>query len=1099
MRKLLLLALLGWPLWGQAPTITNIACSARDRAATISWTTSIANSSAARLYYDYDTVSLDRRTRQINALSSNSGYRSFNIYDLNPSDTVYFDPQSSDTAKTTWSSTTCSGTCTNCSSSDQSVFADSSGCNCGGAGEYPNFTTAAEDSDPTPAAPTSSAVTTPPTIDGSTFTVDGTCSDWATQYAAAVSEADTGVNSEIVIPQGVTCSISGSTGIPLTAIDNGGTVTIRTGGDQTILPPAGQQTDPSYLPFLGVLTWSSYPFPSSSYHEFIRPSEAGARGWYFSNVAIGPPALSGLSPTDITITGINTTTNTITASSSISGIVNGQTIFVDLTGTGVRGGQGIMQICNISGATFQLTTGVTGVTSASSGCGTVVDLVGTYGSGGTARRFVALPIAAHTSSNGNHALTITSHGLVNYIDMPVTSGTGQTITVSGTPSEYNISSNHVVHVQGTSGANCDGLWYATVSGSTLTLLRSGQTADCGSVSTGTVHAHRAMSVFRTSSDTIGNALPRAFNVEVVDANTLELLETSAVAGVTGGYLFWDLERTPGIFGGRLISDGTQAGMSEITFDRVIVNSCFPWRGGIGGGFSFEATTDSALINSYVKVCDYRRDNPVGVTGSLADCPGNTCEAIHGDFQANIVAGISQNDGLIIRNNYFAPQPFILDDTDWSGSAQDEVWVSDLQIEQNYLWNPDWSIQGTSSYRNHFMRRSFQIEHKSLGPRSEHIGNFFRGWLSNFNLSEPAIEFSVNGSKTAFCNGPSDALIQYNIFWKGSGAALQMPWDNTSNGAETLRCLTQNITFSNNLGIEGDSPTYNGSGGLGGFVSVTSGVVDFVMDNNTFHPHRMVNARLLDIYERGSGIRMRNNIFTVSAGSNENRMGIFATTSSNFTPSTTEDGGYPAFQEFAIRGTSFDSSTSVISGNIGIPGIKTSSSGTYAVKAASSDSADTYTATSIDSLDKVAGLSADSKFTWVDDTTLDARLALTFESGSYQPTATYTGKGVDLTDLADAVGLCGPVTVTADDDQFDLAFHSATTAEVTVKYTPWDTDLATTLGNTFTSGQTANGATQSKTFTASSLSAGTQYLYSIGGGGCPKRILGLVTTAGSAGI
>jgi len=423
----------GWPLWAVAPTLTNLSVTVTDRSALIRATSSVTSGDACRVAYDYDNVALDRRSRQVNRASANGGRVGIDLYDLAPATQVYFELQCSDPTKTDWTSLTCPGTFSNGGSGDWSILAANSDVDCV-TGEFPSFTTSAADSDPAPDPPSSSAMLTPPTVTGSTFTVAANCSDFATQKAAAEADAATapGFVSELVIPAGSECALAGATGFGVASIGNGGVVIVRSGADPKLLPPNSALIDKTSLPFLAKLTWSEYPHLSSSYHAFIKPIEADARGYYFYNLRMGPPDLDTLSPVDLTIIGIDTTTETLTASSSISGIYNGQTVVVDLTGTGVRGGQGIMQICAISGATFKLTTGVTAVTSGS-GCGTVVNLVGTYGSGGTVRRMVALPIEAHTSSGGNHALTITGHKIPNYLPMTITGSTASNNTATSDP------------------------------------------------------------------------------------------------------------------------------------------------------------------------------------------------------------------------------------------------------------------------------------------------------------------------------------------------------------------------------------------------------------------------------------------------------------------------------------------------------------------------------------------------------------------------------------------------------------------------------------------------------------------------------------------
>jgi hypothetical protein len=1074
-------------------TIGSLTCLKRDRAAMLRWVISPAISNdAARCQYDYDTVSLDRQNRPVNAGSTNGGRRQCVIYDLAPDDDVYLGPQTSDSSKTLWSPLlTCSGACTNCDSGDDSFFGDDgsggSGCDCGGAGEYPKIHTDVEDTDPDPDPPVSTGRITPPQVTaggGHTFTVASNCSDFASQKAAAEADAADGDVAELVLPAGVACT---TTGFNLTSIGSGGWVVVRSSADPKLLPPQGTQIDKTYLPFLGIISY--HQMGAWGYQDELITTSDSARGYYFENINLSPPTLDSplLTPLTMTITAIDTSTDTITVDAIPAGLNTGQSgdmVVVDLTGSGVRGGYGPFHACNVSAGakTMQLKSGI----SHKGFCGSqgnLADLVGSNCSGscGTVRRWAALPIEGHgTSGSGNHTITISNHGIPNFPTMTVTGAPASNqLTVSGTLSEYQMGSQNVaVRVAGTSGANCDGLWNITSSGGTLTLSRAGQTPNCTGVSSGTVRRQRAISVFRTNNDVIGDHEPRSLNYNAVDNNTLELLETPAESGVSGGYLFWEMESFWSLID---LGKGSRAiGVQDVVFDRVVSLACVPWLsqhwGGIGN------SQHVSLVNSYIEHCMWQRVNPVN--GQI--------ERIHGLFQAPDNALNGAQDAQI-RNNYLGPQMFLFADDDASGP---DVSVDDLAITGNYFWNPDWTVLSTGSQRNHYFTRSFPIELKSAGSRLVLSANYFKGWLSDFQQTAPAIAFSLNGSNSAFPNGPNHVAVEHNIFDRGS-ALLQLVSDLSSGrAANKMFSFTEKIRIANNLGIRIDTPKYNPGDTSGGLLQASTGYRDVVIERNTWVPERVTDGRILNAFNhRSSGLRLIDNILGFTEGSTQANMGVTQSLASGQIPAETAEGGYAAFQDFHVRGTVTDP-LSFWSGNIGIPMLKVSSAGTYSVKAASADPATTHCQSSISVLNRVLNLPV----TWVGNTnspcdqSLDERLNLAFQNGKWLPTATYSGKGADLIALADAHGLPGPVSVTADHDSISAMFHAPSSTACAVDLALWAGTWAATWDEASDITRALDPSPdQEQVVTFEGLNPNTTYAYR---GHCGRAFIGQVTTAGA---
>jgi hypothetical protein len=225
------------------------------------------------------------------------------------------------------------------------------------------------------------------------------------------------------------------------------------------------------------------------------------------------------------------------------------------------------------------------------------------------------------------------------------------------------------------------------------------------------------------------------------------------------------------------------------------------------------------------------------------------------------------------------------------------------------------------------------------------------------------------------------------------------------------------------------------------------------------------------------------------------MGVTQGLASGQIPAETAEGGYAAFQEFHIRGTVTDP-LSFWSGNIGIPMLKVSSAGTYSVKAASADPATTHCQSSISVLNRVLNLPV----TWVGNTnspcdqSLDERLNLAFQNGKWLPTATYSGKGADLIALADAHGLPGPVSVTADHDSISAMFHAPSSTACAVDLALWAGTWAATWDEASDITRALDPSPdQEQVVTFEGLNPNTTYAYR---GHCGRAFIGQVTTAGA---
>jgi hypothetical protein len=137
------------------------------------------------------------------------------------------------------------------------------------------------------------------------------------------------------------------------------------------------------------------------------------------------------------------------------------------------------------------------------------------------------------------------------------------------------------------------------------------------------------------------------------------------------------------------------------------------------------------------------------------------------------------------------------------------------------------------------------------------------------------------------------------------------------------------------------------------------------------------------------------------------------------------------------------------------------------------------------------------------------LALTFGT-EYRPLSpTYDGSGAPIDTIEEKIGRVGPVAATGNANSFTLSFRSFQTAECYVDYAEcvggtcydvdnWRATWAIANAANITRGQTANGATRDKTFTASGLSQVTEYAYKIWCGTADNQGTGKIGVAKTAG-
>jgi hypothetical protein len=1083
MKRLALLLLFAASAWGAPPTIGNCFVDAGDRSMRLLCILSVGHANYKfRILYDYDQVSLDRAIRIGASGGSTSTVRNMRIGGLTPDTDVFFSPIVTDTDGTTWTSPlTCPVNCTNCTSSDNALFADNnalgeghSGISCV-SGELMRFhtkvlDTCADGPPCKPTAPSHAGLTSAPAITGTSSTVAAGCTNYqALLDARAAAAAGGGTVEEIKIPANEVCRPENET-TPRDRYDYPnacpGMVVVRSAADLKLLPPAGAMQLKFFKPHLGKigLNVSDMTDLRVSQNEFDGGSGSGC--WYFENIAQVAPDLDEWTPLTLAVTDINPSTEFVSVADA-SALANEDIVVVNLTGTGVRNGYGPMRVCSKSGNTFQLAEGT------SCGAG-AKNLVGTYGAGGVIRRWpVALPISA-ISDTTPVELTITAHGIGNYPDMTIDSGTGATVTVSGTPGEYQIGTGTTVYVQGTGNGSCDGIRSASVSGSVLTL--SG--ASCGGVSAGTVRRLRAFVVFGTSDDDLGGEYGKTSYFDVTGTDTIELLQSAAQGTVAEpGWITWE----PELMGSAFSRVDDSQTLASLTFDRVLLDYSFPYRA--SSPFNIPTVNKFQIINSWIEGQRWHLTDPV--TGNLQTLISN---------QFDFPTWLTRSSDVQVRNTAWLPQPFLFADT--TGGASN----LDMTIEGNVLWNPEAVVNKAVGL---YYRQTFCIEIKSC-ERCVIRGNHLKGCRVDFAGAGNAISLQNVGSSS----GSIDATIQdvevaFNSVERSSGF-LQISEFNTQESRRRIR-TTERIWVHDNLIARLDSQRYTevaDSSQASPLLMVWDVVEDLIFTRNTAHIERQARPQLMDcVNQRGSGVAITKNFFVTSEGGNSTQIGVTSQLPGSNTelPAPVETDGSAAFAECFTRGVAADP-LSTFSDNKIIPGLESSPSGVYATKASSTDTADTKC---------VHELIADptmTTFTGLDfigttdepcNESLNTRLDLAFEPGGFVPAAAYAGYGAGQGDaFEDAAYHVGPVTLSGDNDQINAAFHAAQALACSMTIAPWNTDLATSFASAGAISRFNGSDAQSQNISAVSLSPATRYVLYIAGGGCRRAQWGDVTTAGS---
>jgi len=1104
-RFIFALVLVTPPLAAQ-PVITGARCQVADRQLSVIWntdTTGTSTQSGMAFGIAADSLPETIATRSV---GDTSARRMRSTLGCNPNAKCYFAPRSSNAGGSVWSDDfTCTAPCTNCDSADSGgFFADDSGCNCDDVGEFPYATIPAlAGGEPRLAeAPTHSALSACPAITGSTWPVDG---DFTTQLAAAAAAATSGGTvEELVIPAGVAIRPEdySLTRFTVPAITAPGAVVIRPDSDPKKLPPAGTPITPQYFPHAGRIEWNTdLADMDGNFGMALHANEnSGRRGVCLENTVVTSPPIADLVTRSTTITAIDTAANEFTAA-DLGGLVNGMWVLADLAGSGVLGAYGQRVICNISGNTFQLAAGQDAVCSDS-----MLDLVGSNCSSncGTLDQWVAKEVESwQDCGDGTQCATITGHKLMDMPSMTITGGTTSTVTVDGapgTPANHQIGSSTAVKISGTGSGTCDGTWKVAVASNTLTLTPKpgGSAANCAGVTEGSVRRIYAISIANTSSAYLGDHKPRNWNYERVDADTVRLLDSVAQGGATGGVLWWESQRLPNIV--RAGTSTTQSSPNfngELTFDRGAF--IYPmWMRG-SRALSFPRTTQIAVVNSWFSGGFWRRANPV--SGAI-----ESGQRFLGD-ESSVSIDVGMAVDVRIEGNICHDcQMWIFADTPsgWStATVLDPATglTAHHTVARNVTWAFDWGIPSHPDYRGLRRNQTFGIEYKDLDT-GLFLGNYMKGCFSVRSPSNACMEFSgIGGSLQR--TWTKDLMFRSNTIDRG-GAGLH--WASSESDFR-LRHMPTRITATNNL-FDLDAVAYDGLGNLtrGRYINAATPAVDTVITRNTFLERRAPRPLLVEVAgDRSQGVTVTDNIAVLSEGAFTEEIGVRRDLTANWTPSSSEGEGDAAIAVFYRRGGSADPLVDY-TGNVLIPGLQSSQSGSYAGKAASTAESDTVSA---NDLAGRAQIPAGNEIIG-DDTpcaggdcpdSLDERLNLVFEAGTWEPRVAYAAEGAEIQQLADEEGYCGPVAVTADDSSVTLTFRAwADATEIFADLAPcasgdcianylatWDDEADITRA----SDPSPSGQSHAVTFT--SLAAESSYGWRLH---CPKPQEGIVTTAGT---
>lgn len=518
----------------------------------------------------------------------------------------------------------------------------------------------------------------------------------------------------------------------------------------------------------------------------------------------------------------------------------------------------------------------------------------------------------------------------------------------------------------------------------------------------------------------------------------------------------------------LISTADGGGSTNSTglrFDRLLID--FPSDWDLAAVFNLTNSIDITITNSWV-----RRD--------LTDEGGS--------LQFSVYIG-GTDDAQIINNNFLV-LPFILGDT---STRQ----VGPLTLKGNILHASDIYSNQHPDFGGIEQFFTYLLELKNC-EFCEISGNFFKGGRADFNAN--------NGTCAITGVSQSDAHIEMrsNTFKQtDSGCAFS---DNNVPGPFRPIYPSERLWIHNNL-MFGASREYGDGTGVttGAFLAFWSPAEDTVVTRNTYHVKSGVRPIIAWIGDRGQGHQDEKNIYTFTGGGSGNR-GVRRLLGGTSLPAPSAEDGSAAWDETFISGTAADT-LSFFRDNKIIPGVENSQTSPSTKYDSVTDSetiscaeaiADATLSTFAD-LECIGSASACGGGPCPDS--MEDRMNLAFEPGSWRPKAALSGYGADIDVLERDQLRTRNVQVEATGTSATITWDAPGSTGCLVQLAPWETSYNTTFSEGVgvkdpdMAEQTDAGGDTDQTVTFGSLDALTKYGYRITGAGCPKERPGTFTTAG----
>lgn len=510
-----------------------------------------------------------------------------------------------------------------------------------------------------------------------------------------------------------------------------------------------------------------------------------------------------------------------------------------------------------------------------------------------------------------------------------------------------------------------------------------------------------------------------------------------------------------------IDDGKN--VTDATFDRVLIQRPYPWRSAAGISLRCDRC---AYVNSWDQSERWR------LPGSNMPNEPYYSVYFHGsrDFQ--------------IVNNTFYMHPFLMIDNSSRGAEN-------ITIAKNILWNPDFTIYhpGNPDSNGLHYRHTFCMELKSC-KNCRITGNYYKGCRADFNRNGPAFALAGSGDVSQMPLADvqvADVEFAYNTIDRSGGGFMVAANDN---GASRRRVPTERIWGHDNL-IVGINKKYVQdccAGGQG--LYAWDSVVDLIWERNTYHVESAPRPFATECTGRGQGHRNRNNIYVATRGSFQ-ATGFAQVLGGSRVPQPSAMFGSAAFQECYVSGANPDPLSSFDS-NVIIPGIEASASGSFSLKAASRNTADTWCvheAIGNPQLKDFSGLRFVGSTANPCNESFNERLDAAFEPGTWRPKSAFAGNGADLDALEGEQEWIENIVVTADSPtQVTIDWLGPTASSC------WAQITRTTFSDPdkMSDWTQAIAGSKSQSVPFSGLTPGKQYAYRVSCGRPAE--LGLFTTA-----